>query len=673
MVPGGAPLGLPPCALAPPVPRHPVVCTSLLHGGQPPLRSTLQVKRNTARQPACNRRVGQVMPRTFNESRPPCEPQGNCKGKVGYSRVPARCVSKLSDFGSETPRLRQHTRPVDVLISSAGSTSISCSPQGASPRGRVSPPGKSVPPTGPVDGLISSAGSTSISCSPRGASPRGWVSPPGKSTPIMPPLTPSGSSGRVPFGRRSPRTPTPPKLSPDRVTTQSVDPPTVEVDSITLKDIIRSLRLEQESRNNSLSQSGEIPLYTREESLPDIEKVHATTTTLSEPECRVEVVTLLDELSWSERGSRIAGGYGAERLGDLEAESPPVTVVTMEEPSKTMPGLLNEMLEELAGETMTSVSSDSGEIIVPAELMASVPSSHEECGDDMSTATDDCASRVDSDLSPLPASDASSMCQVGTHMMVGFKSQNPAWVCQDAYLTMDLPNGQMLVCVFDGHGEHGHWASARARELFLDLAPSLLGSGSDAESFSGLFCQVHEALVSEPWCNVAGTTASCALIDNVNQVVTLAHVGDSTALLVRDGAVVYQTTDHKFDAETQARIEASGGEVRFQEGGYRVFVRGSPRPGLACSRSLGDGLLSGAGVIPEPDVSLPLSFGPGSTVILASDGVWDMVSPRVAAQSSDSAGAQSFATSLAKVARTKWQVFADSDDITAVVVNAPSE
>ena len=115
--------------------------------------------------------------------------------------------------------------------------------------------------------------------------------------------------------------------------------------------------------------------------------------------------------------------------------------------------------------------------------------------------------------------------------------------------------------------------------------------------------------------------------------------------------------DHKFDGESEERIVASGGEVRFQEGCHRVFVRGQVHPGLACSRSLGDGILSGAaGVSAEPTVSPPLPFGPGSSLILASDGLWDMVSPGVAAQASAAADADSFASSLTKVAHRKWQV-----------------
>lgn len=263
--------------------------------------------------------------------------------------------------------------------------------------------------------------------------------------------------------------------------------------------------------------------------------------------------------------------------------------------------------------------------------------------------------------------------QVGTHTIVGRKPEIPTWTNQDALLTMDLPGGRLLACVFDGHGEQGHRASARARELFESLAPSLLVPGCGSDQFRQLFLTVHASLTQEPWCRVAGTTAACALIDASKKTATLAHVGDSGILLVQDGVVVHASSDHKFDPDSERRINASGGEVRFQEGGRRVFVRGSPRPGLACSRSLGDTLLSQVGVIAEPDVTQPLPFLPGSSIIIASDGVWDMVPPNVAAQVSCSADAQSFATSLAKVARTKWQVHPASDDITAVVVNGPTE
>jgi len=262
--------------------------------------------------------------------------------------------------------------------------------------------------------------------------------------------------------------------------------------------------------------------------------------------------------------------------------------------------------------------------------------------------------------------------EIATKTIKGKKASNPDWINQDSTLTLDLPDGRLLACVFDGHGEFGHLASNRARELFLQLAPALL-SGAEEDALTQLFLQVHAALVVEPWCQEAGTTATCALVDFAGETAFLAHAGDSSCLLVRSGELIYVSKDHKFDGESEERIVASGGEVRFQEGCHRVFVRGQVHPGLACSRSLGDGILSGAaGVSAEPTVSPPLPFGPGSSLILASDGLWDMVSPGVAAQASAAADADSFASSLTKVAHRKWQVFPNCDDITVVVVSGPA-
>ena len=64
---------------------------------------------------------------------------------------------------------------------------------------------------------------------------------------------------------------------------------------------------------------------------------------------------------------------------------------------------------------------------------------------------------------------------------------------------------------------------------------------------------------------MAGTTAACALIDASKKTATLAHVGDSGILLVQDGVVVHASSDHKFDPDSERRINASGGEVRFQD------------------------------------------------------------------------------------------------------------
>merc|ERR1719387_1224713 len=91
----------------------------------------------------------------------------------------------------------------------------------------------------------------------------------------------------------------------------------------------------------------------------------------------------------------------------------------------------------------------------------------------------------------------------------------------------------------------------------------------------------------------------------------------------------HRTADHVVDSDAERRVTARGGEVRsFAVSGImarRVCKRGSSFPGLAMSRALGDAVAQELGVIAVPEVSTDLPFPPGSSLVLASDGVWDQV------------------------------------------------
>ena len=98
------------------------------------------------------------------------------------------------------------------------------------------------------------------------------------------------------------------------------------------------------------------------------------------------------------------------------------------------------------------------------------------------------------------------------------------------------------------------------------------------------------------------------------------------------------THDHKPDLpHERARVLAAGGRVEWQ-GCWRVVAEsplpGRPAAGLAVSRSLGDAQFKEPLplVSSDPDVSVTL-LRPGDTMlILASDGVWDVLSDQDAAE-----------------------------------------
>eukprot|EP00250_Pteridium_aquilinum_P024727 c29518_g1_i1 orf=388-2157(+) len=118
-----------------------------------------------------------------------------------------------------------------------------------------------------------------------------------------------------------------------------------------------------------------------------------------------------------------------------------------------------------------------------------------------------------------------------------------------------------------------------------------------------------------------GTTAVVAVIGPCQIIV--ANCGDSRAVLSRGGNVVPLSTDHKPDREDEmSRIFAAGGRIIYWDG-YRVGGL------LAMSRAIGDRFLKKY-VVAVPEVTCIERTKEDECLILASDGLWDVVSSEMA-------------------------------------------
>jgi len=114
-----------------------------------------------------------------------------------------------------------------------------------------------------------------------------------------------------------------------------------------------------------------------------------------------------------------------------------------------------------------------------------------------------------------------------------------------------------------------------------------------------------------------GSTAVVVVVCSSHLVV--ANCGDSRVVLCRGKEPEALSIDHKPDRKDErARIEALGGKV-IQWNGYRVSGI------LAMSRSIGDRYLKPF-VIPKPEVTVIPRAKDDDCLILASDGLWDVVS-----------------------------------------------
>ncbi|XP_061361483.1 protein phosphatase 2C 56-like [Gastrolobium bilobum] len=122
---------------------------------------------------------------------------------------------------------------------------------------------------------------------------------------------------------------------------------------------------------------------------------------------------------------------------------------------------------------------------------------------------------------------------------------------------------------------------------------------------------------SEPLApETAGSTAVVVILSQTHIIV--ANCGDSRAVLYRGKEALPLSADHKPNREDEReRIEAAGGRVIHWKG-YRVLGV------LAMSRSIGDRYLK-PWIIPEPEVNIVQREKNDECLILASDGLWDVM------------------------------------------------
>ncbi|KAL2347965.1 hypothetical protein Fmac_001965 [Flemingia macrophylla] len=117
--------------------------------------------------------------------------------------------------------------------------------------------------------------------------------------------------------------------------------------------------------------------------------------------------------------------------------------------------------------------------------------------------------------------------------------------------------------------------------------------------------------------NTMGSTAAVVVVGKDEIVV--ANCGDSRAVLCRGGVAVPLSRDHKPDRpDEKERIEAAGGRV-IEWNGNRVLGV------LATSRSIGDHCMKPF-VICKPETSVYERTEWDEFVVVASDGLWDVVS-----------------------------------------------
>eukprot|EP01087_Luapelamoeba_hula_P008937 TRINITY_DN2272_c3_g2_i3.p1 TRINITY_DN2272_c3_g2~~TRINITY_DN2272_c3_g2_i3.p1 ORF type:complete len:334 (+),score=68.12 TRINITY_DN2272_c3_g2_i3:143-1144(+) len=223
------------------------------------------------------------------------------------------------------------------------------------------------------------------------------------------------------------------------------------------------------------------------------------------------------------------------------------------------------------------------------------------------------------------------------------KSDDTTTTTTSTASTPSTRNQHSFFAVYDGHG--GQFASTFASEnLYKHLASSnhLASTPTQAlheacDTTDRLYAESHKTASSQD-----GSTACMVLI--AGRKVITANVGDSRAVMCRNGEPLPLSFDHKPDKkEERQRIEEAGGIVKkgsffnIPMGPFRVYQGDGVRGGLAVSRALGDTfykdpskpkeqwLVSG---IPEITQET-LTPGEDEFILVASDGFWDVFTNEV--------------------------------------------
>ncbi|KAK5771979.1 putative phosphatase 2C 73 -like protein [Gossypium arboreum] len=260
----------------------------------------------------------------------------------------------------------------------------------------------------------------------------------------------------------------------------------------------------------------------------------------------------------------------------------------------------------------------------------------------------------------------------------------------------------MLFCgIFDGHGPWGHFVAKKVREsmpssLLCNWQETLAQASLDPEidlesdkkhqrfhiwkhSYLRTCAAVDHELEQHRKIDsfYSGTTA--LTIVRQGDLIYVANIGDSRAVLATtsdDGNLVpvQLTIDFKPNLPQEAeRIVQCKGRVfclHDEPGVHRVWLPDEESPGLAMSRAFGDYCIKDYGLISVPEVTQRHITSRDQFVVLATDGVWDVVSNQEAVQIvSSTPDKQKAAKRLVEYAVRAWKKKRKDiamDDISAI-------
>jgi len=268
--------------------------------------------------------------------------------------------------------------------------------------------------------------------------------------------------------------------------------------------------------------------------------------------------------------------------------------------------------------------------------------------------------------------------------------------CQDTFcIEHKLTPNSSFFGVYDGHGPRGREVSLFVNEQIAKIVKKeayklekIITKGKADHFFKTTFKNVEKKLIQASiGSQSSGTCCICVLIYKSKCIVV--NLGDSRAVLCRkrptgDVQAINLSEDHKPSrADEYDRIIRNGGiiEAAYFEGSpigpLRVWTP-QKDAGIAMTRSMGDDYGRIAGIISEPEIREFDLQPTDQFIIVASDGLWDvMISEEavefVASRLKKGMHKNLIARDLTIEAKRRWKDFDDEDaelyidDITVVI------
>lgn len=223
-------------------------------------------------------------------------------------------------------------------------------------------------------------------------------------------------------------------------------------------------------------------------------------------------------------------------------------------------------------------------------------------------------------------------------------SEMQGWRChmEDAHFVHMLSiagHQAFMVGVFDGHG--GELVAKEAAKRIPSLMNAAMGNIRDPSNATAIGVQMQTVFMNldeelktlgpiQRQDDQSGCTAIVSILTPTH--IITANAGDSRGILVQgDNTVVALSEDHKpSNPGEKSRIVAAGGDVSMRR------VNGE----LAVSRALGDYTYKKAGhvepkdqmVTAFPDIHIVKRDGQEQFLMLACDGIWDVLSNEAAGE-----------------------------------------